>query len=228
MAADLTAYTEEWAPYNFTQDKKVTGIATDILRAACTEAKRSCAFHMVPWARGYKLVSTTPNTILYTTARQPARENEFLWVGPILPRTTWVYVKTENVKKLNDFKALGEAKIGVVREEASQQDLKSAGVPANALIEQASNADVLKMLTNGMVDAMVDTEVSMAWQLKNAGLPATTLTRVMKLSDAGAYYFALNLKTDPQWVRDLELALEKLRRNGKLNAIIHQYTHSPR
>ena len=90
-AADLVAYTEEWAPYNFSANGSVQGISTDILRAACQSEKLDCDIQMVPWARAYKIASSTPNTLVFTTARKPSRESEFLWVGPILPRTTWVF-----------------------------------------------------------------------------------------------------------------------------------------
>ena len=53
-AADLVAYTEEWAPYNFSEKGVVRGIATDILRAACSAEKLDCDIHMMPWARAYK------------------------------------------------------------------------------------------------------------------------------------------------------------------------------
>jgi len=86
-AADLVAYTEEWAPYNFTEEGTIKGISTDIIRAACSAAKLDCDTLMVPWARAYKTASHTPNTLVFTTARKLSREQEFLWVGPILRQT---------------------------------------------------------------------------------------------------------------------------------------------
>ena len=74
------------------------------------------------------------------------------------------------------------------------------------------------------VDAMVDTEVGMEWNLRNASVPASTVTRVVKLSDGGAYYFALNLQTDPKLAKALQDALDQLRRTGKLQAIVTSYT----
>ena len=38
----LTAYTEQWPPYNFSEGGKVQGIATDVLRAACEQAQLRC------------------------------------------------------------------------------------------------------------------------------------------------------------------------------------------
>lgn len=223
QSADLTAYTEEWAPYNFTEGNAIKGISTDILRAMCESAKLECDVKMVPWARAYRSASSKANTLVYTTARKPAREHEFLWIGPILPRTTWIYARQGQEKEIREFADLASRRVGVVRDEAAQQDLIAAGVPESALVLQASNTDVLRMLLGSMVDAMVDTEVGMQWNLRRAAVAPNAVSRLMKLSDEGAYYFALNLESDPKLVRQLETALDKLRHDGKVDAIVRRY-----
>lgn len=223
----LMAYTEQWPPYNFVEGGKVQGIATDMLRAACELAQLHCSFQVVPWARAYKVVRNTPNTVLYTTARKPAREDQFAWVGPLLPRTTWVYTHTIAGAPARDAKELPQLRIGVVREEAAQQDLLAAGVPASALVEESSNDAVFRMLMGDLVQAMVDTEVGMAWNLRSVGRPAGSVTKLLKLSDDGAYYLALNLRTDPNVVRKLQQAVDKLRAEGRLDAIVRAYEPAP-
>jgi polar amino acid transport system substrate-binding protein len=223
VAVDLTAYTEEWPPYSYAQGGEITGVSTDILREACALAKLECAFHLVPWARAYKTAKMTPNTVVYTTARKTAREKEFLWVGPLLPRTTWVYVRGGLAAKIGDFQSLAHHRVGVVRDEAAQADLVAAGIPLSAITPQSSNAEVLRMLGSDLVDAMVDTEIGMAWNLQSALLSPSTVVRKMKLTDEGAYYFALNLETDPAMVRGLQTAVDKLRRSGRIDAIVRQY-----
>lgn len=224
MAADITAYTEEWPPYNFAEHGVVKGIATDILQAACSEAKLSCEFNLVPWARAVALVSSSPNTLLYTTARKPSREHDYLWVGPILPRTTWIYGKKESQQTIRTFKELAQHRVGVVRGEASVQDLLAAGVPEKSLVIDSSNALVLKLLAKGWADAMVDTEIGMAWNLKSADMPANQFAKLMKLADDGAYYFALNLKSDPALHDKLQKATDKLRKTGAIDRIVGSYS----
>lgn len=226
-ANSLVAYTEQWPPYNFAEAGKVQGIATDVLRAACELAQLRCSFQVVPWARGYKVVRHTPNTVLYTTARKPAREDQFLWVGPLLPRTTWVYTRNIPGAPIRDAKELAQLRIGVVREEAAQQDLLAAGVPASALVEESSNDAVFRMLMGDLVHAMVDTEVGMAWNLRSVGRPAGSVNKLLKLSEDGGYYFALNLQTDPHVVRKLQQAIDKLRAEGRLDAIVKNYEPAP-
>ncbi len=224
QAQRLSAYTEEWPPYNFEEAGKVKGIATDMLRAICTDARLTCNVRVVPWARGYKIVSNTPNTVLFTTARKASREKEFLWVGPILPRSTWVYVHSGGDKAAQGVRDLTQLRFGIVRDEAAQQDLTQAGVPAQAMVEDSSNATVLRLMLAGAVDAMVDTEVGMAWNLRDAGLPASAVTKVSKLSEDGAYYFALNLQTDPAVVQRMQASLDKLRRLGRLETLSKAYS----
>lgn len=226
-AADLVAYTEEWAPYNFTAEGTIKGISTDILRAACNAATLDCEIRMVPWARAYKSAGSIPNTLIFTTARKPSREQEFLWVGPILPRTTWVYGRAELESSTHSVHDLSSQRVGVVRDEAAQQDLVAAGLPLTALVIQPSNTDVLKMLMGSMVDAMVDTEVGMEWNLRTAAVASHTVKKLFKLSDEGAYYYALNLQSDPALVRRLQRAIDQLRRSGKLDAIVRHYIGKP-
>ena len=222
-AADLVAYPEEWAPYNFSDKGVIRGISTDILRAACSAEKLDCDIQMVPWARAYKTASNTPNTLVFTTARKPSRENEFVWVGPILPRTTWVFGRSGLESSVHSVRDLATHRVGVVRDEAAQQDLEAAGLPPSAVVVQPSNVDILKMVSRSMVDAMVDTEVGMKWNLRTAALAPDTVKKLVKLSDVGAYYFAMNLDSNPALVRKLQKAIDQLRQSGKLDAIVQQY-----
>ena len=226
-AASLTAYTEEWPPYNFTENNVVRGIATDVLTAACAQAKIQCTIHMVPWARGYHVVQNTPNTLLYTTVRKADREDAFLWVGPLWSRTTWVYAREAPTPAIHDIQALSNWRIGVVRNEAAHQDLLAAGLPAQAFVEDSSHTQIFRMLMSGMVQAIVNTEVAMAWELHRAGLPASSVVKVIKLADEGAYYFALNLHTDPALVHQLQEAVDTLRNTGRIDAIRQRYLTSP-
>nr|WP_315465576.1 transporter substrate-binding domain-containing protein [uncultured Rhodoferax sp.] len=222
-AQTLDGFTEEWPPYNFAESGAIKGISTEVFAAVCADAKLTCRTRLVPWARAQKIVSISPNTVLFSTARLPARENDFLWVGPLLPRITWVYVKAAQglAKPLPDIRLL---RFGIVREEAAQEDLLQAGVPAASIVEDTSNAAVLRLLMAGAIDAMVDTEIGMDWNLRHANLPPGAVSRVARLSVNGAYYFAVNTQTDPAVVHSMQTSLDKLRRLGRLQSITQKYS----
>ena len=223
-ATDLQAYTEEWPPYNYLVGNEVKGISTDILRASCQIIKIQCAIQLVPWLRAYKTAAQTPNTLIYSIARTPQREQEFIWIGPILPRTTWIYGKAGMEMSVRHIKDLAKEKIGVIRGEASQDELLAAGVPQSSLLVLNSNTDVMRMMKLGKINVVVNTEIGMALNLKNIGLPADAVVKLMKLSDGGSLYFGLNLGSDPALITQLQASIDKLKREKKIEAIVRSYT----
>ncbi|MBR7747133.1 substrate-binding periplasmic protein [Undibacterium baiyunense] len=221
---DIKAYTEEWPPYNFLNGKQVTGISTDILRAACNNAHLQCEFQLVPWTRAYKTVQETKNTIIYTIARIPTREAQFVWIGPLFPRTTWIYARAEVADKIHHMKDLEKFRVGVIRAEASLTDLTEAGVPSSAIRIFNSNTDEMRMLKAGQIDVVVNTEIGMAVNQQQFDIGADKLVKLMKLYDAGSLYFGMNINSDPILIEKLQNAVDKLRRDGKIQLIVQQYT----
>ena len=222
-AETLEAYTGEWIPYNYQEGKEVKGISTEILRATCAEAKLTCNINYYPWVRSYKTVQSTRDTLLHTVARKPEREKDFIWIGPILPRETFIYARASLEKKPENIKDLSALRVGTVRGEAATKDLEDIGLPPSAMVVLPVNVDVLRMMTRGMIDAMVDTEIGMAWNLRNAGLSREQVVRVMPLSNVGAYYFGLNPGSDPELAARLQGAVDRLHRTGKINAIMRKF-----
>ena len=219
----LAVYTGEWVPYNYQEGREIKGLSTEILRAMCAEAKLECGINYLPWVRSYKTVQNTRNALLYTVARKPEREHEFLCIGPILPRATYVYARSSLDHLPTNAQELSSLRVGVVRGEASITDLERAGVSSQAIVVLPVNVDALRMMARGMIDAMVDTEIGMSWNLRNAGLAPGQVKRVMPLSDVGAYYFALNVDSDPALAQRLQAAVDRLQRSGRINAIVRAF-----
>lgn len=222
-AEDLHAYTEEWPPYNYTEGSEIKGISTEIFLASCEAVKINCQLHMVPWARAYKTVLDTPNTLIYSIARTQRREKQFVWIGPILPRTSWIYGKAEMAASIHSLKDLAGARIGVTREDASLDELLTAGVPRSSITVLNSNTDTMKMLKLGKINVVLNTEMGMAFNLQNTEIPSDEISKLMKMSDGGLY-FALNLQSDPVLIDKLQSSIDKLKREGKIDAIVRSYT----
>ena len=223
-AQELHAYTEDWPPYNYLHDGAVTGIVTDILREACAIEKILCPIQLVPWARAYKTVQETPNTVIFGIAKTPGRESQLIWVGPVLPRTTWIFVRPEVQSKLNSLSDLSALRIGMIRGEASADELLNAGVAKEAIVLFNSNSDVMRMFKLGKIDVLVNTEIGMAVNQKNFQIPDHKIKRVMKFYDGGSIYFGMNLQSDPALVERLQNGVDKLKREAKIQHIVQQYT----
>jgi polar amino acid transport system substrate-binding protein len=223
--AQVKAYTEEWPPYNLTEGSEFKGIATDILRAACDLSKINCEIQIVPWLRAYKTTQETPNSLIYTIIRAAARENEFIWIGPILPRTTWIYVRSDVAAKFQDLKQLNGIRIGVTRGAAFIDEILAAGIPNANLRYFNSNDDLMRTLKAGAIDACSNTEIGMAYNQKIYEMPSNSIAKLRKLSDGPELYFGMNLKSDQALAKKLQTAVDSLKNEGKIQAIVNKYTN---
>ncbi|MBR7799800.1 substrate-binding periplasmic protein [Undibacterium fentianense] len=224
QSQEIKAYTEEWPPYNFKQGNTLKGIATDILQFACSQAQLKCDLQLVPWNRAYKTTQDNANALIYTIARIPAREHQFLWIGPILPRTTWVFARTDIAHKIHSIRDLDQFKVGAIRAEASITELREAGVAASAIQLFNSNSDEMRVFKSGKLDVVVNTEIGMAMNQKQFGIASEEYIKLMKLHEGGDLYFAMNLQSNPELVEKLQASVEKLRRDGKIQLVVQQYT----
>lgn len=223
-AQEIKAYTEEWPPYNFIRDNQLVGVSTDILKSVCADVKIKCNMQLVPWTRAYKTVLETPDTIIYTISRIPVREKQFLWVGPILPRSMWIFSRAEVAGKIHGIKDLANFKIGAIREEASLSELLEAGVPSSSIQIFNTNTDEMQMLKAGKIDIVANTEIGMQQNQKTFGIPANAMKRMMKLNDGAALYFGMNLNSNKDLVAKLQASVDKMKREGKIEAIVQRYT----
>lgn len=85
QACGLRVVTEDLPPYQVVhEDKVVAGSAYLQVQAILQAAGLPCRTEVLPWARAFDLARTQPNTLVYSLARLPARENLFIWLAPLI------------------------------------------------------------------------------------------------------------------------------------------------
>ena len=87
----LTLFTEEYPPINYSEAGRASGLGSAIVSEIMQRAGIQASIEVVPWARGYRTVLSTPNTGLFVTARTPQREAAFRWVGPLVRTQGMLY-----------------------------------------------------------------------------------------------------------------------------------------
>jgi polar amino acid transport system substrate-binding protein len=225
-AQDLDAYAEEFPPYNFLRKGEPAGIATDLLRRACAESGLTCKIHIVPWARAYHIALTEKNSLAFSTTRIPERESAFIWLGPILPRATFLYTLSATPFSADRLKGKDGFVIGTVYNDVSITDLRRLGVPESVMENSPTLEDALRKLMGGRVAAVVDTEIGIRWFLKTHGYAENEVKAVMPVFQAGDYYYALNLGSDPGLARKLREGLAAVLAAHALPEILDEYLAS--
>ncbi len=223
-AADLVAYTEEWAPYNYSEAGEVKGISTDIFRAMCARANLDCEVRMTPWTRGYEAALESPDTLVFSTVRNAERADKFVWIGPISSGPVQLYALRDGPVKGTRFRDLQTYRIGMVRGDPIEQDLRAKGIRAEQIDETNSNASNLRKLLHGHVDLVPDGPIHMSWELRELGLTLDRVKPIVTVKGESFNYFAVNPRTSPASIEKLKQAFDDLARSGEISRIIERYT----
>jgi polar amino acid transport system substrate-binding protein len=220
---DLDAYGEDFPPYSFAQNGEASGIATDLLRQICRAADLRCRIHIWPWARAFRTALSEKNSLVYSTTQTAERLDQFIWVGPFLPRAIVLFTLPGTDFPATRLREPGDYRFGAVFRDASVAELKEAGVPDSAVDLTNSHDDNMRALLGRRITAVPDNELAVRWYLKTHNLPQQSLVSALQLGETGGYYFALNPDSDPELVRRLKQGYETVMKTAALKEILTHY-----
>jgi len=222
FAVELEIYTEDLPPLNMRNEKtdRAMGFSVDIVEELLERTSIRPVdgkIKVYPWSRAYKILRRSPNVMLFSMTRTENRENLFKWVGPIAPRTVWLW-KMKNrrdivVHSLNDAK---QYTIGGVYEFAMSKYLQGEGFKMD--MNTNIDANWLKLFYN-RIDLGTALELEAAYYMKKHGRKFSELERLVKVDDRYSFYIALSLQTADDIVNKLQLALDQMKSDGSYELI---------
>lgn len=219
---NLQILTEEWPPFQYTDNGELKGKTVGLLTAILKEAGSELGpedVQVLPWARAYLKVQREPNTVLFSTTRTPERENLFKWVGPILKNDTYFIGKKDrryNIQKSSD---LHGHRVGVIIGDASAMFARRHAIPEQNLTFN-SRADInMKMLEADRIDFVVTGWTAFEVEAENAGADLGNYERTF-LADSSHVSFAFNLNTPDDMVAKFDAAYETVVATGAFDNLI--------
>ncbi|SOC45867.1 amino acid ABC transporter substrate-binding protein (PAAT family) [Rhizobium subbaraonis] len=219
-AAEITLVTEEYAPYNYSEDGVIKGIAVDQVHRIAAMADITYRMEIMPWARALMLVERQTDHCVFTTGHNGERHARFRWVEPLLV-DTMVMVKRRGssvgVQTLEDARRL---RVGAQRGDFAFDFLKARGF---ADIDLAAELSItLGKLENGRIDLM-PTSLKTYEKLVSEGAAIDTAL----MMDGQTYGLACNLNMASETVEALQAALDTLIESGEQDAIFARYGLPP-
>ena len=216
--------TENYPPYNWENDKgQVEGIAVDLLHKMfqITESSQTVKdIKVLPWARGYKLVQTKPDTCLFSMTHTAERDPLFDWVGPIISTRISVFALKSKGLKINTVDDLKKLRAGVIRDDVGDSLAQQAGLQKIDRVN--SNDQNIKKLKADRIDIWIYDESVAKWQLKSAGYPSDEFEVVYVLQE-GDLSYAFHKGTDQAVLAKLQAALDQLKADGSYEAVCNKY-----
>jgi len=222
-APALRILTEEYPPYNFTQDGVVTGLGTEVVEAVLAQLGMRAAIQSLPWARAYETAQAEENVLIYSINRSPERERLFKWVGVVTPSDYYLFALRSRHLRLASLEQAKTLQVGTVKQDIGEQRLLAQGFTAGGNLQSGPRYDLnYQKLKAGRIDLWVMNELGARWIARQAGDdPDQTLERVLRLPDqgAGGNYMAFGTRTADSLVERFRAGLAALHRNGTYEAL---------
>ncbi|CAM3867889.1 polar amino acid transport system substrate-binding protein [Ectopseudomonas alcaliphila] len=221
--------TEEWAPYNYSEDGRITGMATDVVRAIMALTGDDFEIRLRPSMRATRTLRTQPRTIMFSMFRTPERELLYKWVGPIAEESIYPYQLATAVQPINTLEQLLHAPRITTRHAGLVPTmLQSLGF--NNLDKSATESPQLyRMLLAGRTEIIIgDTDAGVAYYSRQLGIAPGTLRRIPIELYRSSLYIAFSLDSDDALVATWAAALEQLRTTGELERMQSRYRQPAR
>ena len=218
--ATITLITEEWPPYNYTEQGHLTGVSVKIVQALQQELGRRDPLQVYPSQRTKLILEARPRTMIFSMFRTPARESHYKWIGPIGRDAIYFYQRGGSplqIRTLQDAKA-----VPVI---ASRQ----AGLVFNTLTADGftnldssaySSKQVYGKLLRGRADlAISDSPLGVRYLLQQMGLPADALQQTPVKVVESDLYIAASLDFPDTEIALWQQALDRLKARGELERL---------
>jgi len=215
--------TEEFPPYNYTHNGKVTGLATEVVQAVLDEMKVNGSIQSMPWARAYDTALNAENVMIYSISRTAQRDKIFKWVGVIAPGDWYLFSLHGRNLKLQHLDEAKKYQTATVNEDVGEQFLVSKGFAIGKNLQSSNKYEFnYQKLKLGRVDLWVANGLVAAHLAREAGDdPAEVLVPAYHFTDLGreGNYMAFGPKTSDAYVDRFRKALEAIKKKGIYDAL---------
>ena len=205
-------YTEQNPPYNYGTPNHIQGSSTLLLKQLFEKNAHQFegnTISLIPWARGYHDVLHVKNTMLYSMARTPEREDLFAWVGPIGKLRIGILAKKSHHVVITSAKTAAQYKIGTILNAAAEQLMLKEGFDIQTFDRFSSLESQLKKLKDDRIDCFAS-NIDAMYQIINDMGGDVSEYEVVYLLKESALYFAFNKETNPQTITTLNETLKTL------------------
>ncbi len=225
FAQTIQVVTEEYPPYNYTEDGKITGFSTDVVEEVLKRAGLSYKIQSNAWADSYRIAETSANTLIYSMGRNIEREPLFKWVDMVARTEVFFYkLKSRPEIKIKTFNDVKKYRIGAVGGDFRTGWLKKQGLESNLILVDSDKQN-MKNLFSRKIDIFPIGEFAAYKVAHQEGQAFSSLERSMYLKEISAdLYMAFSQQSSDVMVEKSKNALHEMKQDGTYDKIKAKYS----
>ncbi|MEE4743620.1 transporter substrate-binding domain-containing protein [Pseudomonas alliivorans] len=216
--------TEQWPPYNYSENGQITGMTTEIVRAIMKVTGHDLTIVLAPSMRASLILKMRPRTIMYSMFRTPEREHVYKWVGPILEEAIHPY-QLAAAPPVTSLEQLLHAPQITTRHAGLLPDMLQSLGFKNLDKSATESVQLYRMLLSDRTAIIIgDTDAGVAYQSRQLNIAPGTLRQIPIELYRSSLYIAFSRDCEDDVVDSWSSALETLRQSGELERIQRRYT----
>ena len=226
-AQQVTIYTEEFPPFNFTEKGKITGVSAEVVRHVLTGTGIRYQIRSLPWEQAYRLAQAETDTLIFSISRNSAREALFKWIGILTPTTYSVMaLKSRSDVKIDRLEDMKKYKVGTTTDDIVESWLLGKGFSAKDLFRTSGDNAALKNfknLLNNRIDLWPFPDAVAYYIVRQEGHsdPESLLKKTFPIQElSGGFYMAASLDTSDAIVMKISQALKKFKQTDNYYKIL--------
>ncbi len=223
----VTVYTEEFPPFQYTENGTIIGASAEIVQAVLNIAGIEYEIKSFPWARSYGLVQKEANTLIFSISRRPAREELFKWVGIIVPARYSVFsLQSQKDVQVNSLDDIAKYKIGTTIDDARETYLVNKGFELKMFDRSSGNraniSNYRKLKRNRIDLWPMPDAVAFYISRAEGDTPENILHRAFPLQEIsiGGYYLAASLTTSDKIFQKIQNTLRFFKETPEYKTIL--------
>jgi ABC-type amino acid transport substrate-binding protein len=216
--------TENYKPFNYTENSSVTGLAPEVLKEICKQLGIPYEVTVLPWNEGYQMARENDHAVLFSTVLNAERKKLFKWAGPIASVDWIFYASSQNQVALNTLDDAKQAgKIGVIKDYAIEQYLLQQGF--TNLYYCTDHVQAFDKLLKGEINLFPSDRYTAEAALQTLNKSIYTVTNELTIM-TDMVYFAFNSNIPDDVVADFQSEIDRLKENGILLKLYRQFMNS--
>lgn len=228
-ASDIRVVTEHLPPYQINTAAGPRGFATEIVQQLFKEADVPYHIEFQSWSRAYQLALRDPNVCIYSISKSEERQRLFHWVGALSYNITGIYaLKNRTDIRLSSLEQARNYTIAVTRDDITHHYLLQHGFKEGKELYVLDTVDsMLQVLVNRPkeIDLVLVNDTILKYRAHEAGMTERQFVRLLDLPDLPLdFHLACSLKTSPTVVAKLRNALNQLKRDGRYQKIVGDWS----
>lgn len=222
-ASEIKIVTEEFPPYNYVENGKISGMSSDLVRAVLEEVGTDAEIEVYPWARAYRTALNEKNVLIYSIGKTKERESLFKWVGMVAPCDIYLFKLKERKEITADSpESANRYVVGVLRQDMCLDYLKSKGF--EKITVSNSDEDSIRLLIRKRADLIPFAELSFVFRVRKLGYDPSDFEKTCFIKDLSeGLYMAFSKETPDPLVEKFRTALDKLKADGRYGKIMSGY-----